>query len=196
MTDLVQSNIPFKCRLRPIWLQSLGAISSESCQRSIPSFCESPSEVWADALSQTGCWLKPRVAALHRIWFGKSWCGFAHMPYFHLETNEQSKGWAKRWAQLCWATSPREGRQQYHCTWEKTRHQWLAKVQNLQSINTFWLWLSSQVTIASGSTFSSSKPVAACSNTPDSGTSCVQRFVSSVQPAQAVWISISHFKNL
>ena len=37
------SNIAFDLRL--IWLRTLVAIDSESCQRSFPSFCAPPSEV-------------------------------------------------------------------------------------------------------------------------------------------------------
>ena len=41
------SNISFKdsFHLRPIWLQTLVAIDSKSCQTSLPSFCALPSEV-------------------------------------------------------------------------------------------------------------------------------------------------------
>ena len=38
------SNVTF--HLRPIWLQTLVAINSESCQTSFPSFCAPPSEVF------------------------------------------------------------------------------------------------------------------------------------------------------
>ena len=93
------SNIAF--HLRPIWLQTLVAIDSESRLTSFPSFCAPPSEVAAlfDSNLSRRCAVRfeseqtsfPRAgrrfrsAALHRIRFGT--CCFVLMSYFYSETN-------------------------------------------------------------------------------------------------------------
>ena len=80
------SNIAF--HLRPIWLQTLVAIDSESCLTSFPSFCAPPSEV--AALFNSNLSRRPFLGqvvdldtarwptALHRIRFGT--CCFVPGP--------------------------------------------------------------------------------------------------------------------
>ena len=105
-------------------------------------------------------WTGPRLrfAALHRIEF-RAYC-FVPMSYFYSETNEWSQDWAKRWARLWSATTSRQFHRKFHF---KKKKKWLVAGLYLQSINTFLTVKLSQYR-KSGSTFSSSEPVAARSD--------------------------------
>ena len=104
----MQVSIPYftiTFRLQPFWLQTLVAIDSESCQRSLQSFCTPASEV--DVLfdsnqleSEQRLYFltsrRFRSASLHRIQFGRSW----HLPrlpmlYFYSKTSDWYQDWAK-----------------------------------------------------------------------------------------------------
>ena len=99
-----------------------------------------------------------RSAALHRIRFGT--CGFVPMSYFYSETNEWSKDWVKLLARLWSATTSRRFHRKFHITYKK---KWLVAALYLQSIKTF-LTLELSQYLKSGSIFSSSNPVTACSH--------------------------------
>ena len=116
------ANIKF--HLRPIWLQILVAIDSESPLTSFPRFCAPPSEV--TVLFYSNLSRRPffgqvvdldLLLALHRIQFGT--CCFVPMSYFYSETNEWSQDWAKRWARLWSATTSSRFQWTFHFQWKK-----------------------------------------------------------------------------
>ena len=125
LVNTLFSNITFL--LRPIWLQSLVAIDSESCHTSFPSFCAAICNhcaVWFESEQtpndRAGRWFGS--TALHRIRFRT--CCFVPMPYFYSESNEWSKDWAKQWA-LHWSATPyHQFHRKLHFTWKQkvTRH--------------------------------------------------------------------------
>ena len=117
-------------------------------------------------------WL--RSAALHRIQFRT--CCFVPMSYFYSETNQWLQIWAKRWALLWSAITSGLFHLNFHFTWKKL---WLVTAWHLQSIKTFLTVELSQYH-KRGSTFSSSKQVAACSDCQ------YPVFVLASLPAQAV----------
>ena len=136
-------------------------------------FCKSlHATIWRHS-AQCSVWLEPeqrplsqtgqrfRTASLHRIWF--TTCRFFPMPYFYSETNAWSKGWVKWWALLCLGTSSSKNQRNF------MSHNLLsATCFNPKFTNSKDLFDSSTTSVwqlsNSGSTFSSSEPVAAHSN--------------------------------
>ena len=154
--------------LLPIWLQYLFAIDSESRQRSFPSLsirigCAVLLESKQTPFSRTQSWF--RSAALHRTPF---WTfRFVPLPYFHSETNELLKYWAKQWVVL-WSVGS-SVKYIYFPFWIKKATVIMA--QNPQSIDFLALKLNQYH--ESGSTFSSSEPVTAHSYCWRLGNTCV-----------------------
>ena len=96
------------------------------------------------------------LCTLHRIQFGT--CCFIPMSYFHSETNGWSKKWVNWWALLWLATTSRQFNRKFHFRWKQMNRSSpiLTKHKNLfDSLSQYR---------KSGSTFSSSEPVACSSN--------------------------------
>ena len=175
------SNITF--HLRPIWLRTLIAIDSESCQTSFPSICAPPSEVavllnsnlsrrpflWQlvdfDLLLCTGFDSEPAVLFLCHI--------FTQRP-MNVRKIKRSDGRGFGRQQLLvnsmGSSFPNEKKS-------------VVTAQYLQSIKTF-LTVELSHYSKSGSTFSSSEPVAARSDCRRLGNALC--LCSPVQPAHAV----------
>ena len=98
-----------------------------------------------------------RSAALHRIRLG-TW-GFDPISYFYSETNEWFQHWAKQWAWLQSATTSCLFSRKFHFTWKKI----IVAALHLERIKNFLTFELGQYR-KSGSTCSSSKPVAASSD--------------------------------
>ena len=157
------SNIAF--HLRPIWLQTLVSIDSESRQTSFQSFCAPPSEVAVlfdsnlsrlpflgqvvdlDLLLCTG------FDSEHAVLF---LCHIFAQRRMNDRKIERSDGRCLGWQQLL-ADSIEIS---FHM---KKKKQWLVAAWNLQSIKTLFTLELSQCR-KRGSMFSSSEPYAACSD--------------------------------
>ena len=171
LVDTWLSSIAF--HLWPIWLQTLVAIYSESCQTSFLSFCAPQSEVavlFDSDLSRRpflGQRRRFRSTALHRIRFGT--CSFVCMSYFTQKPMtdrmiERSDGRGFGRQQLL-ATSI-----EIFISHEKRK--WLVAARYIQIIKIFVTLELSQCR-KSGSTFSTSELVAARSDCRRLGNACV-----------------------
>ena len=154
-------NIAF--HLRPIWLQTLVAIDSELRLTSFPSFCAPPSEV--AALFDSNMSRRPSLdrSLIQTCYFAQD--SIQNMLFsscviillrdeWMIESLSEAIGAAlvgNNFSPIPW---------KFHSTWKK---KWLVTAQNLQSIKTLFALELNQCR-KSGSTFSSSEPVAASSD--------------------------------
>ena len=133
-----------------------------------------------------------RSTALHRIRFGT--CCFVPLSYFYSEIDGWSKDWVKQWAQLWSATTFCQFHQKFYFTWKKKVTRRCSKFTNIyihfnqnfdsQSQSQSLVKLSQYC--KSGSTFSSSEPVAARSDCRRLGNALPVCLCSPVRPAKAV----------
>ena len=147
--------------LRPIWLQTLVLVDSNSCQRSLTSFWTQKYEV------------PRRLCCSEHTPFSKKWnrfetCvfdSFHPIPYFPIETNAWSKDWAKQLecARLWLVKSSHKIHRKFHLyhqiIWRKNyliRH-----VSKFTRVKTF---SNLEISHKNVSTFPSSEPVAARSD--------------------------------
>ena len=106
------------------------------------------------------------------------------MSYFYSETNEWLHDGAKQWAILWSATTSHQFHSKFHFIWKiSMKKKWLVAARNLQIIKTLLTLELSQYR-ESGSTFSSSEPVAARSDCHRLGNALC--LCLPVCPAQAV----------